>query len=82
MEPGFWQNQKLSQSVMSEIKLLKNRLETWNNLKSQIQSLEDVFAITIEEHEVSLEPEIQTTYATLKEAFEKAVTLELMTGEA
>lgn len=82
LEPGFWQNQKVSQSVMTEIKMLKNRVETWSSLIKQIQNLEEILTLALDENETSLESEIASTYNSIKDSFEKALTLELLTGEA
>lgn len=82
LEPGFWQNQKVSQAVMTEIKMLKNRIETWSSLMKQIQNLEEILTLALDENENSLESEIVSTYTSIKDSFEKALTLELLTGEA
>jgi len=67
---------------MGELKVLRNRLETWEELKRSVDALDDVLKLALEENEPSFEEEIRTTQATLRERFDKAVTLELLTGEA
>jgi len=81
-EPGFWNDQKRSERIMGELKVLRNRLETWEDIKRSTDALDEIYAMAMEEDGASLEPEIRESYATIHERFEKAVTLELMTGEA
>jgi len=67
---------------MGELKILRNRLETWEEIKRSTDALDEVFGMAMEEDGASLEPEIRESYAAISARFEKAVTLELMTGEA
>ncbi len=67
---------------MGELKVLRNRVETWEELKRSIDALDEVFDLAKAENEASFEPEIRSTYTGLRDRFDKAVTLELMTGEA
>lgn len=81
-EPGFWNDQKKSERLMGELKILRNRLETWEGIKRSMDALDEIFGMAIEEGDGSLEPEIRASLKDIRERFEKAVTLELMTGEA
>lgn len=67
---------------MSELKLLKGRLETWQNLKKDIENLEEFYRMAIEEHDPSMEADIKLSLEDINQRFEAGVTLELMTGEA
>ncbi len=67
---------------MSELKMLRNRLELWTSLKKDASDLEEIHGIAIEEKDSSLESEIRTSLETIKTRFDAALTLELMTGEA
>jgi len=81
-EPGFWNDQKRSERIMGELKVLRNRLETWEEIKRSTDALDEIYAMAIEEGEGSLEGEIASSLAGVRDRFDKAVTLELMTGEA
>lgn len=67
---------------MGELKLLRNRLDSWEGIKRSMDALDEVFAMAVDEKDSSLEPEIRASLKDISERFEKAVTLELMTGEA
>ncbi len=66
---------------MGELKVLRNRLDTWTGIKKDMEALDEVFAMAMEEGGGSLEPEIRALLKDLRDRFDKAVTLELMTGE-
>ncbi len=67
---------------MGELKVLRNRLDTWEGIKRSMDALDEIYAMAIEESEASFEPEIRDSLADIRARFDKAVTLELMTGEA
>jgi peptide chain release factor 2 len=81
-EPGFWGDQKRSERVMGELKVLRNRMDSWEGIKRSMDALDEIYGLAIEEKDASLEPEIRASLKDIRERFEKAVTLELMTGEA
>lgn len=67
---------------MGELKVLRNRVDSWEGIKRSMDALDEVFAMAAEEKDSSLEPEIRASLKDIGDRFEKAVTLELMTGEA
>ncbi|PKL26690.1 MAG: peptide chain release factor 2 [Spirochaetae bacterium HGW-Spirochaetae-3] len=81
-EPGFWDDQKRSERIMGELKVLRNRLDTWQGIKHAMDALDEIYGMAIEEAEASFEPEIRDSLSDIRTRFDKAVTLELMTGEA
>ncbi len=81
-QPGFWNDQKKSERVMGELKVLRGRLDTWEEIKRDFESLEEVIAMAQEENDDSLDAEIRSSYQGLVERFDKAVVLEFMNGEA
>jgi len=81
-EPGFWGDQKRSERIMGELKILRNRIDSWEGIKRSMDDLDEIYGMAIEEKDNSLEPEIRASFKDIGERFEKAVTLELMTGEA
>ncbi len=81
-EPGFWSDQKRSEKIMGELKILRNRIDSWEGIKRSMDDLDEIYGMAIEEKDSSVEPEIRASFKDIGERFEKAVTLELMTGEA
>jgi len=67
---------------MSELKVLRNRVETWEAIKRSMDALDEIYAMAMDEDGGSLEPEIRASLLDIRDRFDKAVTLELMTGEA
>jgi peptide chain release factor 2 len=67
---------------MGELKVLRNRVETWESIKRSMDALDEIYTMAMEEDGGSLEPEIRTSLLDIRDRFDKAVTLELMTGEA
>ena len=67
---------------MSELKVLRNRVETWEAIKRSMDALDEIYDMAMEEDGGSLEPEIRASLLDIRDRFDKAVTLELMTGEA
>ena len=81
-EPGFWNDQKRSERVMGELRVLKNRLETWEAIKRSMDALDEIYGLAVGENDDSLEPEIRASLKDIGDRFEKAVSYELMSGEA
>jgi len=67
---------------MGELKILRNRIDSWEGIKRSMDDLDEIYGMAIEEKDSSVEPEIRASFKDIGERFEKAVTLELMTGEA
>lgn len=67
---------------MGELKLLRNRLETWEQLKKDSETLEEIYAMAREEGDTSMEGDIRSAYQDAKARFDSAQILELLSGEA
>ncbi|TFG83361.1 MAG: peptide chain release factor 2 [Spirochaetales bacterium] len=80
--PGFWTDQKKSERVMGELKILRHRLDSWSDIKRDMEALDEILVMAQDECETSLESEIKASYKSVSERFEKAIVLELMNGEA
>jgi len=81
-EPGFWSDSAKAGKLMTEIKFLRDRIETWSSLKSEVEALDEVFAMARDEGDPSLEADIKASHDSLRSRFDKAVVLELLSGEA
>jgi peptide chain release factor 2 len=66
-EPGFWQDQKTSSSVVTELKDLKSDIDDWNVLNEKLQELEELFALS----DLSLEEDLIKEITGLEDECEK-----------
>jgi peptide chain release factor 2 len=67
---------------MTEIKQLKDRLETWTRLKTDVEALDDVLRMARDEGDDSMEGDIRASFKDVSNRFDKAIVLELLSGEA
>ena len=80
-QPGFWDDPKAAEKVMSQIKKLKNRVEPWRKLLSDMDDLDTMFELALESQEPSDEEEVRSMYDSAKATFEKLNILNLLSGE-
>lgn len=80
-EPGFWDDPKNAEKVMSQIRKLKNRVEPWRALITDMDDLEAMYELAAESGEQSDEDEVRSMYDSAKEKFEKLNILNLLSGE-
>jgi peptide chain release factor 2 len=67
---------------MTETKFLKDRIGTWVALKADAEALEEVYQMARDEADDSLEVDIRSSLAGLRERFDRSIVLELLSGEA
>jgi peptide chain release factor 2 len=67
---------------MTEIKTLRDRVETWSRLKADSEALDDVLRMAKEEGDDSMEEDIRASFKDITSRFDKATILELLSGEA
>ena len=67
---------------MTEIKQMRDRIETWNRLKADSEALDDVLRMAKDEDDESMEPDIRASFKDISNRFDKATILELLSGEA
>lgn len=79
--PNFWDDPKFAEKIMGQIRKLKNRVEPWRNLLSEIDDLVAMFELASESGESEDEKEVQTMYENAKQKFEKLNILNLLSGE-
>ncbi|MFZ4616194.1 MAG: peptide chain release factor 2 [Rectinemataceae bacterium] len=80
--PDFWADSAKAGKLMTEIKFLRDRIGTWTNLRSEVDSLEEVYRMARAENDDSFEADLRSTHAGLRVRFDKAIVLELLSGEA
>jgi len=78
----FWSDQNKAKKILSEIKMLKERLESWKKLHDDIVSLLEMFELVREEDHQDMEADLVATLNEIKERFDKALVYELLSGEA
>ena len=79
--PGFWDNHEEAEKVMAQIRKLKNRVEPWRKIISQMDDLEAMYELAGESGEQSDEDEVRSMYDDTKNLFEKLNILNLLSGE-
>ncbi len=67
---------------MTEIKQIRDRIESWSRLKADAEALDEVLRMAREEGDDSMEADIRSSFKEVSERFDKAIVLELLSGEA
>ena len=57
--PDFWDNAEVSQKKMKELKSMKDDMETYQNLVTQMEDMETLIEMGYEENDPSMIEEIQ-----------------------
>ncbi|PIE98229.1 MAG: peptide chain release factor 2 [Treponema sp.] len=78
---NFWDNVKNAEKIMSEIKILKNKFEPWEKLKTEIEDLLAMYDLAIEENNEAFSEEVKNTFTELNQECEKLTTLNMLSGE-
>lgn len=60
----------------------KEQLDTWKDLGIEVESLREYCELAIEEDQQDFENEIKENYSILRKRFDKAIVMELLSGEA
>jgi peptide chain release factor 2 len=81
-ESGFWNDGARAGRIMTEIKQLRDRIGTWTRLKADSEALDDVLRMSRDEGDESMEEDIRSTFKDIAGRFDKAIVLELLSGEA
>ena len=79
--PGFWDDHEAAEKVMSQIRKLKNRIEPWKKIISEMDDIEAMYELAAESGEASDEEEVRSMYDSAKAEFEKLNILNLLSGE-
>ena len=80
--PDFWSEQTKAKKTLSEIKTLRDRLETWQELHNDILTLEEMYELAHQEDQQDMEADLQASLEDIKTRFDRAVVIELLSGEA
>ena len=80
-EPDFWNDPSKAEKVLSEIKLLKNKINPWRDLVKTTEDLDALYELAEESGDAELENEIRELYNSAKADYEKYSILNLLSDE-
>jgi peptide chain release factor 2 len=80
-QSDFWNDPKKAEKVMSDIKVLKNRIEPWRELIASMEDLEALYELAEESGDSELEGEIASEFNKNNEKYEKLSILNLLSDE-
>lgn len=78
---GFWDDNSKATKVMNDIKMLKGKIEPWQELKRQVEDMETLYELGMEEQDQSVEKELSELYEKAKSQFEHQSILNLLSDE-
>lgn len=79
--PGFWDDNAKATKIMNDIKLLKGRIEPWQDLVQRVDDLEALYELGLEENDKSIESELKEQYEKTKADYEHQSILNLLSDE-
>lgn len=79
-DPNFWNDQENSNKILQEIKLLKDKVTNYNNIKSEFEDLETLVEIVEEENDESSVFEVLKSYRQLSKEISKLEMENLLAG--
>lgn len=79
--PDFWDDAEESQKKMKELKYMKDDLQTYENLKTQMEDMETLIEMGYEENDPDLVPEIQEMLDEFQKSFDDIRVKTLLSGE-
>ena len=79
--PDFWDNAEVSQKKMKELKSMKDDMETYQNLVTQMEDMETLIEMSYEENDPSMIPEIQEMLDNFRTEFDTIRVKTLLSGE-
>ena len=79
--PDFWDNAEASQMKMKQLKSLKDDIETYHNLETQMEDMETMIEMGYEENDPALIPEIQEMLDEFQKDFDNIRIKTLLSGE-
>ena len=79
--PGFWDDTERSQKMMKELKGMKDDMDTYHRLKTQMEDMELMIEMGYEENDPAVIPEIQEMLEEFTRDFEDIRIKILLSGE-
>ena len=79
--PDFWDNAEVSQQKMKELKSMKDDMEIYHSLETQMEDMETMIEMGYEENDPAMIPEIQEMLDEFVKELEELRTKTLLSGE-
>ena len=79
--PDFWDNAEASQMKMKQLKSLKDDIETYHNLETQMEDMETMIEMGYEENDPELIPEIDQMMKEFVQTYDDIRMKTLLSGE-
>ena len=79
--PDFWDDAEVSQQKMKELKSMKDDMETYHNLETQLEDMETMIEMGYEENDPEIIPEIQEMLDEFQKDFDSIRVKTLLSGE-
>lgn len=79
-QPGFWDDMESSQKVLQQTKQLKDKVESWNDLKSKWEDTLVLIDLANEEEDASMVDEVTQAVNEIKATLEKMTLETLLSG--
>lgn len=80
-DPDFWNNMQNAQNKLQKIKMLKNKVESYNKLKNNFEDLVTLIDMGNEEEDSSIIPEVKQLSKEFIDDYDKLRISTLLTGE-
>ena len=79
--PDFWDDAEVSQKKMKELKSMKDDMEIYHSLESQMEDMETLIEMSYEENDPEIIPEIQEMLDEFEKNFDSIRVKTLLSGE-
>ena len=79
--PEFWQNQEQNKTVLSNMKSIRNKIEKFNKLESELNNLEELNMLLLDEFDNELAQELDRNTKTLEQETENLEIQTLFSGK-
>jgi peptide chain release factor 2 len=79
--PDFWQDKEKAGEALGRLKALKRRYEPWEKLRGEFDDLAEIWRLSVEEKDESMEAELRRTWEALEKRYGELKVLELLGDE-
>ncbi len=80
-DPELWTDRANAEKVLSELKRLKKRVDSWRSLRKDFYDFYDMYQLSLNEGENSLEEELRDSFNSLKQRYGELEVIELLGDE-
>ncbi len=77
----FWNNRNEAESVISNLNVLKRKVEAWRSIRQDFDDFCELLELAISDNDVSMESELASQFELLRSEFDKVKLAELLSGE-